>query len=228
MSVPAAACRDWLESTLGQPYDQSAGRDDPAHWGHDCSGWQCAAWTAAHGHTGLANLSWSIFDQCNTAGLIVPWNDAYLAIPYVFRFMPAYPGYPDGAGNNGHIGSTDGRGNMLESWGGGGCSRTPANFENWDGYAGFAPDTDYSGHGIPAAPARSHGGQDMFISALTDNRWFEFDSSGADPLPGGADSGLALTATGMPNATPPGGMNPLQVVAYNIAKGRNPDGTHKA
>jgi hypothetical protein len=228
MSVPAATCRDYLEAWLGQPYDQSAGRDDPNHYGHDCSGYQCAAWTAAHGYVGLANLSWSIFDQCNNAGLIVPWNDAYLAIPYVFRFMPAYPGYPDGAGNNGHIGCTDGRGSMLEAWGGGGCSRTPANFEQWDGYAGFAPDTDYLGHGVQPAPQRKQVDQDMFLASSTTSngqpegirRWV-FDDDGATQINDSMGTNLGNT---MAYA---GDIDALEVVAWNIAHGRNPDGTHK-
>ncbi len=232
MSVPAATIRDILESWLNQPYDQGPGRDDPNHYGHDCSGYMAAGWTAAHaGRTDgyvIANLSWSIFEQCAAAGLVVPWDDAYLNLPAVLRWMPQNPDYPDGAGDGGHVGCTDGRGNMLESWGGAGCSRTTPNFETWDGYAGFFCDTDYTGHGIQPAPQRKQVDQDMFLASSTTSngqpegirRWV-FDDDGATQISDSMGTNLGNT---MAYA---GDIDALQVVAWNIAHGRNPDGTHK-
>ncbi len=59
---------------------------------------------------------------------------------------------------------------MLEAWGGGGCSRTGPTFEQWDGYAGFFCDTDYTGHGIQPAP-RNAGAQMLIQDNHTGKYW---------------------------------------------------------
>lgn len=150
---------DQFERKLGEDYDQNdPPRLCPYCRGTDCSGGvvcavEAAAW--ANGHTDYrypATVTVTQYATVLAAGLARDWDDSLLAVPAIQRWEPFDPF--QGWGNLGHTGIT--RGDllhMLESWGGGGVSITPANFEGWGPKCGQLVDVDYTAHGVTPAPS---------------------------------------------------------------------------
>lgn len=153
----------------GQPYDQSSFRLNPDAWGTDCSGLMVCAHKLAARRNGFGDVdpggdvSVTLYDT----GIQASWDDSLLWTPAVMRFMPANP--DNGWGNDGHVGMTIGDGaHMLESYGGGGVSVTPAFMEGWDDVCARFNDIDYVGGAASAATSkpRLSDGDDMLLEVV--------------------------------------------------------------
>jgi cell wall-associated NlpC family hydrolase len=131
---------DAAATFLGERYNQGPQRCSPTSGYKDCSGLIVASFAVATGGNLGATVSSSIWKLCADAGLGISRADAF-NIPGACLLMPDDP--MKGAGNDGHIGFSDGNGGTIEATGSS-VQKLPNNYQRWGKEACLLPFIAYS------------------------------------------------------------------------------------
>ena len=171
------------ETFLGQRYSCDPGRDDPATPWKDCSGLIAAAYLVATGKPLGANLSSTIFDLAVRNKLEITRAEADRIIGACY-LVPEDPYL--GAGPNGHIGFSDGRGGTVEATPNS-VRRLPNRAQPWGPRACLLPGIDYTNGGygtVVASPQPTELNMECLVKNIdpdANGQWWYFPPLCAPP-----------------------------------------------